>query len=79
MTNVHITDLWVGKQKTTPADALAFVTAAKAAAAAATESAAELRKGLDMFGITAPPHADLAQTCVVHARENLLAQQCLHN
>ena len=79
MTNVNITDLWVGKQKTTPADALAFVTAAKAAAAAATESAAELRKGLDIFGITAPPHADLAQTCVVHARGNLLAQQCLHN
>ena len=52
-------------QKSTPHEALAFVKSAQAAAAAAKEYAAELQKGLGMFGIAAPPHADLDQTIAV--------------
>lgn len=54
-------------QKTTPQAALAFVNSAQAAAAAAKECAVELQKGLEVFGIAAPPHADLAQTTAVNA------------
>ena len=54
-------------QKTTPQVALAFVRSTQAAAAAAKEYAAELQKGLGMFGIAAPPHADLDQTIAVSA------------
>ena len=54
-------------QKSTPQAALAFVKSAQAAAAAAKEYAAELQKGLSMFGIAAPPHADLDQTVAVSA------------